>query len=167
MARPSSVGGPAAADVRLVYVDSGELVEQARTLFGEYEAAIGIDLCFQGFERELATLPRPYAPPDGRLILALRGAEIAGCVALRNLGDHVAELKRLYVRPPLRGRGIGTHLVRTILADARTIGYRTVRLDTLPAMTEAIALYRVLGFREIAPYTENPVPGALFMELAL
>jgi ribosomal protein S18 acetylase RimI-like enzyme len=152
---------------RLVYVDSGELVAHARTLFQEYEQAIGVDLCFQGFAQELATLPKPYVAPDGRLLLALVDAAVAGCAALRRIGDGVAELKRLYVRPAFRGRGLGTRLVATLLDDARTIGYRAVRLDTLPTMSEAIALYRTLGFTEIAPYTANPVPGALFMERRL
>jgi ribosomal protein S18 acetylase RimI-like enzyme len=152
---------------RLVYVDSGELVAHARMLFQEYEQAIGVDLCFQGFADELATLPKPYVAPHGRLVLALVGTEVAGCAALRRIGDGVGELKRLYVRPPFRGRGLGKRLVDTLLEDARTIGYRAVRLDTLPTMTEAIALYRALGFTEIAPYTANPVPGALFMERIL
>ena len=160
--RPSSV-----TQARLVYVDSGELVADARMLFQEYEQAIGVDLCFQGFARELATLPKPYVAPDGRLVLALRDAEVAGCAALRRIGDGVAELKRLYVRPAFRGRGLGKRLVDTLLEDARTIGYRAVRLDTLPTMREAIALYRTLGFTEIAPYTANPVPGALYMERRL
>jgi putative acetyltransferase len=160
---------PTPTEVRLVYVDSGELVAHARTLFQEYEQAIGVDLCFQGFAQELATLPKPYVAPDGRLVLALVDAAVAGCAALRRIGDGVgvAELKRLYVRPAFRGRGLGKRLVDTLLEDARTIGYRAVRLDTLPTMSEAIALYRTLGFTEIAPYTANPVPGALFMELRL
>ena len=155
------------AQVRLLYVDSGELVAHARALFEEYQREIGVDLCFQGFAAELASLPRPYAPPDGRLVLALRDVEVAGCAALRALEDGVGELKRLYVRPAFRGRGIGRRLVTMLLADAREIGYRAVRLDTLATMSAARALYEDLGFREVPPYTANPLAGVRFMELAL
>jgi putative acetyltransferase len=141
-----------------------EDVESARTLFREYEASLGISLCFQGFEKELAGLPGDYAPPRGRLLLAREREELAGCGALRPLADGACEMKRLYVRESFRGRGIGRLLAQTLLAEARAIGYRAMRLDTLPSMAAAIPLYRSLGFREIAPYTGNPVEGALFME---
>ncbi len=156
-----------APPVRFLYVDSGELVAHARALFREYQAEIGVDLCFQGFEEELARLPGDYAPPGGRLIVALHGAELAGCVALRRLDERVGEMKRLYVRPPFRGKGIGRELARTILDDARLIGYRAVRLDTLPSMQQAIALYRALGFRDVAPYYPNPIAGAVYLERTL
>ncbi len=153
--------------MKVVVATSTEDVERARTLFREYERSLGIDLCFQGFEQELAGLPGAYAPPKGRLLLAVEGDTLAGCVALRPLGGDACEMKRLYVRPGFRGRRLGRLLAEAVIVEARAIGYARMRLDTLPSMKEAIALYRALGFAEIAPYTANPVPGALFMELDL
>jgi carbonic anhydrase len=153
--------------VRLIQAHVVEHVAQARELFKEYAASLGVDLCFQDFEHELAELPGDYAPPSGRLLMATEGARVAGCVALRKIDDETCEMKRLYVRPRLRGKGVGKALVNAILSEARAIGYQRMRLDTLPDMKQAIALYRSLGFRPIPAYRHNPVVGALFLELSL
>lgn len=153
---------------RIQAANSFEDIELARQLFREYEAWIEVDLCFQSFEKELADLPGAYAAPDGRLLLAFEEGELAGCIALRKLERGVCEMKRLFVRPAFHGKGIGRQLVDAIVKEAREIGYQKMRLDTLPPkMNKAIAIYRSIGFQDIAPYYENPVPGATFMELAL
>ena len=148
-------------------VATADCVEHVKALFREYEQSLGVDLCFQGFESELASLPGAYAPPRGRLLIAMDGDDAGGCVALRPLGGDSCEMKRLYLRPALRGRGAGRALAMRVIDEARAIGYRTMRLDTLPTMKEAIALYVSLGFRRIAPYYPNPVPGAIYMERPL
>lgn len=142
-------------------------IQPVRDLFREYAASIGIDLCFQGFEQELANLPGEYAPPNGALIVAEDGGTPAGCVALRRLEPGVCEMKRLYVRPAYRGLGLGKGLAGEIIRLAREMGYGKMRLDTLSTMREAINLYRALGFQEIQPYRYNPSPDARYMELTL
>jgi ribosomal protein S18 acetylase RimI-like enzyme len=151
-------------EYRSAAVDDMPLV---RTLFEEYGRSLGIDLSFQDFDRELASLPGKYAPPDGTVILARHDGSPCGCVALRKIDAGTCEMKRLYVRPVTRGLGVGRELVRRILEDARGRGYAVMRLDTLATMKSAVALYRGFGFREIAPYIFNPLPGALFMERSL
>jgi len=157
----------------LIKVEGGcdlydEYIANGRELFKEYAAWLEIDLCFQNFDQELAGLPGDYAPPDGRLLLAQQNNQIAGCIALRKIGDGICEMKRLFVRPAFRGQGLGRSLIESIIREARAIGYTHMRLDTLPPkMNYAIALYRAFGFQEIGPYYKNPVPGAKFMELSL
>jgi|SRR5882672_9449015 len=154
--------------MKLVQVQSPEEISHARELFEEYAAWLGINLCFQNFDKELAELPGEYTPPDGRLFLAVANDQIAGCVALRKTGEDVCEMKRLYVRSLFRGQGLGRGLTEAIIATAREIGYRRMRLDTLPGkMDLAIAMYRSLGFTNIEPYYKNPVEDAAFMELEL
>lgn len=144
-----------------------DAIGACRELLREYEKSLGISLCFQGFDAELAALPGAYARPRGRLLLARVAGMPAGCAALRPLPGEDAEMKRLYVRPEFRGMGLGRMLAECVLDDARSIGYRTVKLDTLPAMKEAWGMYASLGFAETAPYNDNPVAGVRFMSLDL
>ena len=154
--------------IDFVQASSDDDIARARGLFREYETWIQTDLCFQSFEQELAELPGKYAPPEGRLLLAFQDGQLAGCVALRKIGEGVCEMKRLFVRPDFHGKGLGRRLIDQVVREGREIGYQRMRLDTLPPrMNKAIELYRRLGFKEIEPYYENPVPGALFMELQL
>jgi ribosomal protein S18 acetylase RimI-like enzyme len=151
---------------------AGEL-EIVRSLFREYAGSLGFSLGFQGFAEELAGLPGEYAPPRGRLLLAYARSEPgglgapAGCAGLRPLEDEVGEVKRMYVPPAFRGRGLGRLLAVRLLAEARQAGYRRLRLDTIATMKEALGLYRSLGFRDIPPYRFNPIPGAVYLELDL
>lgn len=143
-------------------------IAQARELFREYAQSLGVDLCFQNFEQELAGLPGHYAPPGGRLLLAEYEGQLAGCVALRQWQPRVCEMKRLYLRPSFRGKGLGRALAEKIIAEARNAGYQHMRLDTIePIMKDAVEMYRKLGFKEIAPYRSNPIAGAIYMELHL
>jgi len=153
---------------RFVFAESPGDITQARALFEEYAAWLGINLCFQNFDKELAGLPGDYAPPNGRLLFAFDKEQLAGCVALRKIGEGVCEMKRLFVRPEFRGRGVGRKLTEAIIEEARRIGYQRMRLDTLPPkMNVAVGVYRSLGFKEIEAYYNNPVEGATFMELVL
>ena len=178
--------------LQIIAAKGDEAVRHIGVLFREYAASLGVDLSFQNFEQELASLPGDYAPPGGRLFLAviedhqrLQGGSsssgsftsfvsstsfastIAGCIALRQIDDEVCEMKRLYVRPEFRGHGAGRTLANAAIKAAREIGYRRMRLDTLPQMAEAQKLYRTLGFREIQAYRYNPVVGTRYFELCL
>ena len=142
-------------------------LDEVRKLFLEYQADIGIDLCFQGFAEEIATLPGSYAAPAGRLLLAVDDRRVLGCVALRPRQGTDCEMKRLYVRHEGRRNGLGRLLTISVLDEARAAGYGRVLLDTLPSMGQAIELYRSLGFQQVAPYRPNPVAGALYLALEL
>jgi GNAT superfamily N-acetyltransferase len=144
---------------------AAEDLDVVKELFREYEASLPFDLSFQNFEQELAGLPGRYAPPSGRLLLARRDGAFVGCVALRQIGDGVCEMKRLFVQPAFQGKGIGKALAQAIIEEARRIGYKRMRLDTV--LEPAKSLYRSLGFREISPYQHVPVAGVVFMELEL
>lgn len=161
----NAAGTPPAS--RILDADEPVHFVVARELFLEYAAWLGHDLCFQNFADELATLPGPYAPPQGCLLLAQVGDEWAGCVAVRPIDEATCEMKRLYVRAPFRDRGLGRRLAERSVVRARQAGYRRMRLDTLHSMTEARALYVSLGFRESAPYYHNPIERVVFYELDL
>ena len=142
-------------------------MDLVRTLFREYETAIGVDLCFQGFEQELASLPGAYKRPNGFIFIAFSGKELCGCIALKPLDTRVCEMKRLYVRPNVQGLGLGKRLATSCIEEARIMGYSTMRLDTLEQMKPAIGLYRSLGFRSCEPYYDNPLKGVVYMERGL
>jgi len=152
----------------LAQAKSPAQMAQARELFLEYAESLGFSLCFQNFDKELARLPGDYTPPEGRLLLAEYEGRLAGCVALHKLEPGICEMKRLYLRRQFRGQGLGRALADRVIAEARQIGYRRMRLDTVkPVMEDAVAMYRKLGFKEVAPYRPNPIAGAMYMELEL
>src|SRR6201997_5613760 len=158
----SVASSSALVGVEILQAESDSQIASIRELFLEYAQSLGFSLCFQSFDQELAGLPGDYAPPDGRLLLAEYDGQFAGCVALHKLDERICEMKRLYLRPAFRGKGLGRILTERILQEARSIGYQTLRLDTVePVMKDAVAMYRRLGFREIAPYRANPIEGAL------
>jgi GNAT superfamily N-acetyltransferase len=162
-ALPSVVKGLA-----VIEAETSTQIAQARELFLEYAQSLGFSLCFQNFDKELAELPGDYAAPDGRLLLAEHEGRVAGCVALHRLASNTCEMKRLYVRPEFRGKRLGRALAERVIAEARRIGYRRMRLDTVePLMGDAVAMYRKMGFKEIPPYRPNPIAGAIYMELEL
>ena len=150
-----------------IIAETQEDYSEARVLLREYEAESEVDLCFLGFEEEIETLERMYGPPCGRFLVLRVEERTAGCVALEDSGGGICEMKRLYVRPEFRGKGLGRKCAEEVVRMARESGYNAVRLHTLPAMRAAVALYRSMGFAEIAPYDETPVEGVLFMELGL
>ena len=155
-------------ELEIIAAVSPQQLESVRDLFKEYAQSLGFSLCFQGFDEELTGLPGMYAPPEGRLLLGTVDGEPAGCVGLHKLENRICEMKRLYVRPQFRGAGVGRRLADSIITEARAIGYKKMRLDTIAGrMDRAIGLYRQFGFTEIDPYRLNPVSGALYMELKL
>ena len=162
---PSSCRSP--GWLGIVRAESPEHWRRAGELLGEYASSLDFDIEFQGFQEELSTLPGDYALPDGCLLLAEDDGKLIGCVALRKIGDGVCEMKRLYVTPAGRGQAVGQLLVQAVIDEARARGYERMRLDTVPSMRAARALYASFQFRPIAPYRHNPVPGTEFMELAL
>jgi putative acetyltransferase len=154
---------------RLELIDSPThpMLAATRALLREYQRSLGVDLCFQDFEAELAELPGQYLPPEGRLYAAMVGEQLAGSVAMRRLDAHACEMKRLYVRPEFLGLGLGEHLARQIIEDGKQAGYDQMLLDTLPKLKAALSLYAKLGFVETQAYTFNPLPGVKFLALKL
>jgi GNAT superfamily N-acetyltransferase len=151
--------------IEIIQAETPAEIDEARSLFREYEAWLGLKLCFQNFDEEVAQLPGKYAEPEGRLLLVFVDAKLAGCIALRKLADDVCEMKRLFVREAFRGRKIGVLLIEKIIEEAGVIGYKKMRLDTFPPkMAKAARLYESHGFREIPPYYDNPYGEVLYME---
>jgi len=153
--------------LKLVQAVTGKEIEQARLLLREYAEAFNHNLCFRSFEQEIVELPGDYALPAGRLYLAYWEEELAGCIALRKRQEGICEMKRLYVKPDFRERGIGKALALRLIEDAKAMGYSSMCLDTLPIMQHAAALYRALGFEEIEPYYPEAIEGAVCMRLEL
>jgi len=151
----------------IIQAETPAHMDQARKIFTEYENWLGVSLCFQGFDEEMAALPGKYAPPKGRLLFALENGEVAGCVAFRPLDEDTCEMKRLFVREKFQGLRLGSELIDRLIAEGRLSGYKKMRLDSwIPRMGKAIEMYRRHGFYEIEPYNENPYE-MIFMELAL
>ncbi|MEZ0326511.1 MAG: GNAT family N-acetyltransferase [Fimbriimonas sp.] len=150
-----------------IAVASEHQLDEIRAMLDEYEAELAVDLCFQKFEEERASLPGRYAPPSGALLVALDGEEVVGCGALRDLGDGICEIKRMYIRPPHRKNGLGRRILDELINRAKTIGYTTVRLDTLARLTPALALYESSGFLRIEPYNYNPEADIVYLEKPL
>lgn len=153
--------------MEIVLADSGERLAQVRSLFEEYWASFGFTPCFQNFAGEVAGLPGKYASPQGRLALAVIGGEAAGCIALRPFDALRCEAKRLYVRPAFRSEGVGRALLDWVIAEARGAGYREMLGDTMPVMSQALAMYARMGFERTGPYGDDPTPGAIFLRLKL
>ncbi len=153
--------------LEILKAESGEELEQVRVLFGEYSNSLAFDLDFQNFDEELANLPGDYVRPTGCLLLAIYKGQSVGCVGLRKPSDGVCEMKRLYVREQFRSLDFGRALAEAVVEKARKIGYNNMRLDTVPSMDVARALYVSLGFKQTSPYRYNPIEGAVFMELRL
>lgn len=153
--------------MKILQAQTADDIETVRALFREYERFLEIDLRFQGFAEELATLPGRYAPPQGRLLLAWAGEQAAGCVALRPLENGVCEMKRLFIRSAYRGQGLGLMLAQRIIHEAITVGYTVMRLDTLDTLERAMRIYENLGFQRCAPYYANPLPGVVYWQRAL
>ena len=153
--------------VQIREAETARMVSSARDLIKEYSASLGIDLSFQDFEKEMVEFPAHYTKPDGRVFVAVEGSIAVGVVGVRRFSGKVCELKRMYVRPEFRGKGIGRMLAEKAIREAREIGYDRMRLDTLSRLEEAVSLYRSLGFKEIAPYRANPNKGVVYMELEL
>jgi putative acetyltransferase len=153
--------------MEIISVTNAQQLDTARALFAEYWRSFDFSPCFQNFAAEVAGLPGHYAPPSGRLALALDGGKAAGCVALRRLDDERAEAKRLYVRPEFRGQRIGLALLKWVIREARATGYREMVGDTMPVMREALGMYERLGFEQTGPYTTDPTPGAIYLRLGL
>ena len=156
-----------AEGISIVHAESALDLEQVRALFVEYQQWLDVDLCFQGFDEELQTLPGAYAPPRGRLLLARDGEAVAGTVGMWPLDADLCEMKRLFVRPPWRGRGLGRQLAKAIVGEAKAAGYARMCLDSLERLVAARALYESMGFARVPAYYDNPLDGALFMQLDL
>ena len=153
--------------MNVIHVQTPQHIEEIRRLFREYEQFPGVDLCFQGFESELAGLPGRYGPPSGALVMALDGEQAAGCVAMREIEEGICEMKRLYVRPRYREASLGRKLACSIIEQAAALGYTLMRLDTLDTLKQAMGLYESLDFKKIGPYYDNPLPGVVYWERAL